>query len=186
MIVGEPQAVVETARQQGMRRLFPQFFQQMLVGQRQRRDARERHVFAVQHAEPGGQPLGVGQGREQIAVVAAPGRFARLPPCAGKARVAEYLLELARQQFVACASLHMWKNLAAVILVDCVGYQQYRQMCMPDHDFAKCRQAFRIGRKFAQPVHMARAPVEDTDLAGRSKEKQAMVEHHSGRFPIRS
>src|SRR3569832_2268824 len=158
----------------------------MLVGQRQRRAARERHVFAVQHAEPGGQPLGVGQGRQQITVVAASGCFACLPPGAGKARVAEYLLELARQQFVACASLHMRQNLAAVILVDRVGHQQYRQVRMPDHDFPECGQAFRIGGKLAQPVHMSRTPVEDADLAGRGKEKQAMVylDHENRSRPL--
>jgi hypothetical protein len=33
---------------------------------------------------------------------------------------------------------------------------------------------------------VSRAPVEHADLARGGKEDQAVVEHHNGRFPIRS
>ncbi len=46
--------------------------------------------------------------------------------------------------------------------------------------------ALDIGGKLAQPVHLPRTPVEHADLAWRGKQNQSMVEHYSGRFPIRS
>ena len=80
----------------------------------------------------------------------------------------------------------MRQILAAIVFIHRACHQQYGQMRVADHDLAESRQTFGIGGELPEPVHVSRAPVEHAYLAWGGEENQAVVEHHSGRFPIRS